>query len=171
MSKERPSHLRTWYRCQIPNQTSIKYRSHRKHLHPLWRSKSGFKVKNIGDHVVLFSFDNKFDVDHILSAEPWSFEKHIMVLPRYDKDITVKASELTKVPFWIQILDIPLPFRHREIAEQICQPLGLIIHPNEELEFDKRQFHTSPSVAGHLSTFMQRQTHNLGRWQKPLGFL
>ena len=36
---------------------------------PLWRSKSGFKVKNIGDHVVLFSFDNKFDVDRILSAE------------------------------------------------------------------------------------------------------
>ena len=37
---------------------------------PLWRSKSGFKVKNIGDHVVLFSFDNKSDVDCILSAEP-----------------------------------------------------------------------------------------------------
>ena len=37
---------------------------------PLWRSKSGFKVKNIGDHVVLFSFDNKSDVDRILSAEP-----------------------------------------------------------------------------------------------------
>ena len=37
---------------------------------PLWRSKSGFKVKNIGDHVVLFSFDNKSDDDRILSAEP-----------------------------------------------------------------------------------------------------
>ena len=107
---------------------------------PLWRSKSGFKVKNIGDHVVLFSFDNKSDVDRILSAEPWSFDKNIMVLSRYDKDITVKASELTKVPFWIQILDIPLCFRHREIAEQICQPLGLILHPNEASEFDGGSF-------------------------------
>ena len=88
---------------------------------PLWRSKSSFKVKNIGDHVILFLFDNKSEVDRILSTEPWSFDKHILVLSRYDKDITVKASELTKVPFWIQIFDIPLCFRHREIAEQICQ--------------------------------------------------
>ena len=63
-----------------------------------------------------------------------------MILSRYDKDITVKASELTKVPFWIQILDIPLRFRHTEIAEQIYQPLGPIIHPNEELEFDGGSF-------------------------------
>ena len=26
---------------------------------PLWRSKNGFKVKNMGNHIVLFTFDNK----------------------------------------------------------------------------------------------------------------
>jgi len=87
---------------------------------PLWRSKSGFKIKNIGNHLILFSFDSKSEVERILSAEPWIFDKHIMVLARYDKDITIKASELTKVPFWIQIFDIPLCFRHKEIVEQIC---------------------------------------------------
>ena len=95
-------------------------------FNPLWRSKSGFKVKNIGDHVVLFSFDNKFDVDRILFAEPWCFDKHIMVLSRYNKDTSINALDLTKVPFWVQVLDIPLRFRNREIAEQICQPLGPI---------------------------------------------
>ena len=109
-------------------------------FNPLWRSKSGFKVKNIGDHVVLFSFDNKFDVDRILSAEPWSFDKHIMVLSRYNKDTSINALDLTKVPFWVQVLDIPLRFRNREIAEQICQPLGPIIHPNEEQECDGGSF-------------------------------
>ena len=63
-----------------------------------------------------------------------------MILSRYDKDITVKASELTKVPFWIQILDIPLCFRHREIAKQIRQPLGPILRPNEASEFDGGSF-------------------------------
>ena len=37
---------------------------------PLWRSKNGFKVKNLGNHVVLFIFDNKAEVDTILSNEP-----------------------------------------------------------------------------------------------------
>ena len=30
---------------------------------PLWRSKSGFKVRNLGDHVILFIFDNASEVD------------------------------------------------------------------------------------------------------------
>ena len=29
---------------------------------PLWRTKSGFKIKNLGNHLILFSFDNIGDV-------------------------------------------------------------------------------------------------------------
>ena len=36
----------------------------------LWRSKNGFKVKNLGNHIVLLTVDNKLDVDIILSNEP-----------------------------------------------------------------------------------------------------
>ena len=68
---------------------------------PLWRAKTGFKVKHIEDHVIIFSFDNKADVDRILSAEPWSFNKSLMVLNRYDKEATIHASELTKIAFWV----------------------------------------------------------------------
>ena len=31
-------------------------------FNPLWRSKHGFEVRNAGDHVVLFVFDNKEEV-------------------------------------------------------------------------------------------------------------
>jgi len=37
---------------------------------PLWRSKNGFKVKNMGKHIVIFTFDNKLEVDTILSNKP-----------------------------------------------------------------------------------------------------
>ena len=43
----------------------------------LWRSKNGFKVKNLGNHIVLLTVDNKLDVDIILSNEPWSFNKNL----------------------------------------------------------------------------------------------
>lgn len=68
---------------------------------PSWRSKAGFKVKNIGDHVSLFSFDNTKDIERILSSKPWSFDKHIMVLSRYDKENSVSAIDLTQVAFWV----------------------------------------------------------------------
>ncbi|XP_030974782.1 uncharacterized protein LOC115994691 [Quercus lobata] len=63
-----------------------------------------------------------------------------MVLTRYDKDTTLKASELKMVPFWIQIYDIPLRFRHKAIAEQICQPLGAILTANDLMEYDGGSF-------------------------------
>ena len=47
---------------------------------PLWRSKNGFNVKNMGNHIVLFIFDNKREVETIIENEPWSFDKHLMVL-------------------------------------------------------------------------------------------
>lgn len=31
----------------------------------LWRSENGFKVKNMGNHIVPFTFDNKLEVDNI----------------------------------------------------------------------------------------------------------
>ena len=47
---------------------------------PLWRSRNGFKVKNMGNHVILFTFDNEAEVEIIMANEPWAFDKHLMVL-------------------------------------------------------------------------------------------
>lgn len=107
---------------------------------PLWRSKSGFKIKSIGDHLILFSFENPMDVDHILLSEPWSFDKHIMVLSRYNIEAPISEHELTLVPFWVQLHDIPLRFRNRVIAEQICEPVGLRLNPNENEDWDGGSF-------------------------------
>ena len=39
-------------------------------LTPLWRARNGFKIQIFGDHKILFTFDNKEDVDRILRSEP-----------------------------------------------------------------------------------------------------
>ena len=36
---------------------------------------NGFKIKKEGDHVVLFTFDNKEEMEKVIGAEPWSFDK------------------------------------------------------------------------------------------------
>ena len=36
----------------------------------LWRTRNGFKIKDQGNHVVLFIFENKFDCDRIFSSQP-----------------------------------------------------------------------------------------------------
>ena len=57
---------------------------------PLWRSKNGFRLKNLGNHIILFIFDSKTDVENILANEPWSYDKNLMVLKRYEADFEVE---------------------------------------------------------------------------------
>lgn len=103
---------------------------------PLWRSKSGFKIKNLGNHLMLFSFDNRGDINRIIKSEPWSFDKHLVVLTHYDKDTTLNPIEMKQVAFWVQVFDIPVRFRNREVAEQICEAIGTIIHPSDAPDCD-----------------------------------
>ena len=49
-------------------------------LKQLWRSTNGFKIRNQKDHRALFVFDNLGDVDWILKKQPWSFDKHLVML-------------------------------------------------------------------------------------------
>ena len=48
-------------------------------FNPLWRSKNGFEVRNTGDHMMLFVFDNKEEVDKIFAVEPWSFDNIVFL--------------------------------------------------------------------------------------------
>ena len=83
-----------------------------------------FKVKKEGDHVVLFTFDNKEELDKILAAKPWSFDKHLIMLQCYNKDIDLFDMKFNLVTFWVQVHDIPIRFRMRTVAEKICGAVG-----------------------------------------------
>ena len=136
-------------------------------FNPLWRTKSGFRMKFIGNHLILFSFDYKEDVDRILAAEPWSFDKHIMVVSRFDNAATVDGSNFTTEAFWVQIHDIPLRFRNRDVAEQICEAMGNVIQMENPNDWDGGSFIrlrvainiSQPLCRGRLITLDNDEVH------------
>ena len=65
----------------------------------LWRSTNGFKIQHLGNHKVLFIFDNLADVDRILKNQPWSFDKHLIVIQRYDSDTPARELRFNKATF------------------------------------------------------------------------
>ena len=67
----------------------------------IWRSQNGFKILNIGNHIVLFVFDNIQDVERILQNQPWTFDKHFVVLKRYEEGSQVKELVFDKAWFWV----------------------------------------------------------------------
>ena len=68
---------------------------------PLWRSVKGFEVRRVGNHVLLFVFNDKQEADNILSNARWSFDKHLVVLQWYDRKVHSRALEFSKIPVWV----------------------------------------------------------------------
>ena len=66
---------------------------------PLWRSRSEFKIKNLGDHVILFTFENENEVKKVLNAEPWCFDKHLVIMQKYDKSMAMEELKFEKTRF------------------------------------------------------------------------
>ena len=46
---------------------------------------NGYKIRNLGDHTVLFVFDNNSNVESIIENQPWSFDKHLVVLQTFEE--------------------------------------------------------------------------------------
>ena len=107
---------------------------------PLWRSKNGFKIKKKSDHVVLFSFDDKSEMEKVMAVEPWSFDKRLMVLQRYGKEKDIGDMEFSKVTFWVQVHDLPIRFRTKRIAEQLCEAIGKVNVRTNEAETEGDNF-------------------------------
>ena len=53
--------------------------------------------------MVLFTFDDKNEMEKFMAAEPWSFDKRLMVLQRYGKETDLGDMEFNKVTFWVQL--------------------------------------------------------------------
>uniref|UniRef100_A0A7N2MLH9 Zinc knuckle CX2CX4HX4C domain-containing protein n=1 Tax=Quercus lobata TaxID=97700 RepID=A0A7N2MLH9_QUELO len=75
---------------------------------------------------MLLTFSDKEEVDKILAAEPWSFDRHIVLLQRYDKKVPIRELVFKKVVIWIQIHDIPAPNMTREVAKDLCGNAGIV---------------------------------------------
>ena len=76
-------------------------------------------IRNMNEHQMLFGFDDERDVNQILMNQPWSFDKHLVVVMRFEKDIPLKSLSFNIAMFWVQFHDIPIHYMTIEVAKQL----------------------------------------------------
>ena len=132
MHKKRLSFYRTPY-CSIffLTRRALNMDAVARTFKPLWHVDNGFTVSNEGAHKVLFSFDSSEDVDRILSGEPWSFDKSLVVLQRYNRLTPLEDLTFDKVSFWVQVHNIPIDYRSKSIVEDICESIVVVDRSKE----------------------------------------
>ena len=50
-----------------------------------------------------FFFDNKLEVEKILQNELWSFDKHLVVVQYYEKDVLIRELKFERANFLVQV--------------------------------------------------------------------
>ena len=58
---------------------------------------------------------------------PWSYEKQLVLLQEFDRKLTPKEVEIRWAPFWVQIFNLPLNCRTKEIGLAIGTKLGEVL--------------------------------------------
>ena len=72
----------------------------------------------------MFAFEVESDVDKVLMGEPWSFDRHLVLLQRYDGKTTMKDLDFTTSLLWVQIHSLPFCFLSPVVAISIGETLG-----------------------------------------------
>ena len=105
-----------------------------------WRLVNGYKIRNLGDHMVLFVFDNNSDLERIIENHPWSFDKHLVVLQTFEEFSKLKDLVCDKALFWVQVHDIPIRFMSKKVAESICETIGEVRRSPKSTDDDGSNF-------------------------------
>jgi hypothetical protein len=60
---------------------------------PLWRTVKGFTARDMGSNMLMFAFEDVFDLERVLHGEPWSYDKHLVSFQRVDADTSIAEME------------------------------------------------------------------------------
>ena len=63
----------------------------------------------------------------VLDMCPWSNEKQLVLLQEFNGKLTPKEVEIRWAPFWVQIFNLPLNCRTKEIGLAIGTKLGEVL--------------------------------------------
>ena len=93
-----------------------------------------------GDNILLIDFELEADVEKVLQGEPWAFDKHLVVLQRYDGSCPVKELSFNRTSFWVQIHNLPFSLMTVEAAISLGATLGTVSRPKDRVEMKGGNF-------------------------------
>ena len=89
-----------------------------KTFRPLWRTRGNFEVCEGKDNILLIDFEMEADAEKVVQGQPWAFDRHLVVVQRYDGSIQVQDLAFKSTTFWIEIHN--LPFQLLTVEAALC---------------------------------------------------
>ncbi|XP_058784267.1 uncharacterized protein LOC131659014 [Vicia villosa] len=95
-----------------------------------WKLKHAVEVQDLSKNLFLFKFSSKRDMEYVLKAGAWSFDRSLLVLNRISGEEQPSDLSMHYSSFWVRIYDLPLMLR----SETMAKKLGGIVGTFEEMD-------------------------------------
>ncbi|XP_050280423.1 uncharacterized protein LOC126721434 [Quercus robur] len=101
---------------------------------PLWKAHNGFQIRVIGSHTILFVFEVESDAERVIAMELWTFDKHLVLLQKYDGSCPIRNLKFLKAKFWIQLHSLPVNKLNWKTAIEIGRSVGEVSYSEQKGE-------------------------------------
>ena len=93
---------------KVLTQRSVNVEALKKNMRMPWKPNKGLQVSEIEDNLYLAEFGDSRDKKKVMEMQPWSYEKQLVLMREFERELVPKEISLRWSPFWIQIYNLPL---------------------------------------------------------------
>lgn len=96
----------------------------------LWAGTGGVTIRDIEDNLFLAVFSTKDDLERVFIQSPWTFDKKLIMIVRFEDDMQPTEVKFSHSAFWIRVFNLPIKSMIREVAKDIGNEVGRFIEAN-----------------------------------------
>lgn len=94
-------------------------------LQQLWRGLHGVSIKDVGVNLFLAIFVTEESMNDVWDRSPWSFDKRLILLKRFNGDLGPGNVTFRHSTFWIRVFNIPIKSMNSVVGTHIAKEIGI----------------------------------------------
>ena len=96
-------------------------------MRSLWAGRGWVTLRSIDDNLFMAVFQLRDDLDRVFVQSPWTFDKKLIQIVRFEGDLQPTEVKFTHSAFWIRVYNLPIKSMIQEVGEDIGRDIGNLL--------------------------------------------
>ncbi|KAG5557186.1 hypothetical protein RHGRI_007455 [Rhododendron griersonianum] len=104
----------------------------------IWKKFGIYEVMANDQGFFFFKFGDEGVLQKVMEGGPWHIAGKLMILKKWQPQMVLQKEQLSSIPFWVQLSNVPLEFWNAAGFSYIASALGKPLFVDEQTEKGKR---------------------------------
>ncbi|XWS54024.1 hypothetical protein CRYUN_Cryun10bG0052500 [Craigia yunnanensis] len=96
-------------------------------FHCIWKIRGELQVKEVGEKIFIFQFDEWWEKERVLIQQPWMFNKSLVLFRDFYGFSSPETICMDWCLFWVQIHGLPLGLMNEKIIIAVGKMIGQVL--------------------------------------------